>query len=317
MILILALVPARLLLALAFALLMSPLACTTAGSVITAPLQAVTAEAPLPNACNGDPALCDRRYDEVVYATTHNAMSASDRGFWNANQQGSLTRQLHDGVRALMLDTHRYALHPWDKRPWLCHRFCALGGQPLVEGLGEIKRFLDAHPREVVSIIFESHVDAASTQQAFVDAGLQGQLHVQDRHRAWPTLREMIGAGRRLVVFTDREGGAFPGYLDEFTFAFENSYAAWKDSDFACGVNRGQASNALFVLNHFISDPLPDREAAARVNRGAPLWAHAARCARELRRVPNFVTVDHYDVGDVMAVVHRLNRRTGAVVAGR
>jgi hypothetical protein len=65
---------------------------------------------------------------------------------------------------------------------------------------------------------------------------------------------------------------------DEFAFAFENPYAAWQDTDFPCGVNRGRASNGLFVLNHFISDPLPDREAAARVNRGAPLWAHAVRC---------------------------------------
>jgi hypothetical protein len=103
---------------------------------------------------------------------------------------------------------------------------------------------------------------------------------------------------------------------DEFAFAFENPYAAWQDTDFPCGVNRGRASNGLFVLNHFISDPLPDREAAARVNRGAPLWAHAVRCARELGRVPNFVTVDHYDEGDVMAVVRRLNRRSQLLAGG-
>ena len=36
--------------------------------------QAPNAPADCP-ACNGSPLLCDRRYNEVAYATTHNAMS--------------------------------------------------------------------------------------------------------------------------------------------------------------------------------------------------------------------------------------------------
>lgn len=312
----LVLVPARCLVALLLSMLLSPLACSTVGPCLLAKFETLsTAQPPSPNACNGDTALCDRRYDEIAYATTHNAMSASDRGFWNANQRGSLSKQLNDGIRALMLDTHSYSLRRGDNRPWLCHRFCLFGGQPLVDGLREIKDFLDKHPREVVTIILESHVDSASTQRAFEESGLLGYAHAQVPNQAWPTLREMVGTGRRLVVFSDHGGGAYPWYHDQFAWMFENTYEAWRDSDFKCAVNRGKANAGLFVFNHFISDPMPDRDAAARVNQGTPLWSHATRCLRERGRLPNFVTVDHYDVGDVLAVVKRLNRRSIAVAA--
>src|SRR4051794_40129237 len=37
--------------------------------------------------CNGAVALCDRRYDQVVYVTAHNAMSNADDGWYRPNQQ--------------------------------------------------------------------------------------------------------------------------------------------------------------------------------------------------------------------------------------
>ncbi|NLT06718.1 MAG: hypothetical protein GXY03_10480 [Solirubrobacterales bacterium] len=58
-------------------------------------------------ACNGSPALCDRRLDEVVFAGTHNSMSAADRpGWFFANQRRPIPRQLADGIRLLMIDPH-------------------------------------------------------------------------------------------------------------------------------------------------------------------------------------------------------------------
>lgn len=300
--------------AVAMTLLLSPVACSGAAPQADL-LFPELAGPPAADACNGDPELCDRRYDAVAYPTTHNAMSASDMGFWSANQRGSISRQLQDGIRALMLDTHTFTLRPGDKRPWLCHKFCLLGGMPLVDGLREVRAFMDGHPREIITIILESHAPADRTRDAFAQSGLLELAHVQRADRPWPTLRELIGTGRRLVVFTDQGGGKWPWFHDEFAFVFENPFAAWRDTDFACGVDRGLRAG-LFVLNHFISAPLPDRAASARVNRAASLWAHVRRCTREQGRQPNFVTVDYYDVGDLFAVVKRINR-PGPTVAAR
>ena len=78
-----------------------------------------------------------KRYDEVAYATTHNAMSNSDEGWLFPNQTHSLTRQLDDGIRAFMLD-----VHDKDGKPYLCHSRFFLGSRPLKDGLGELAAYL-------------------------------------------------------------------------------------------------------------------------------------------------------------------------------
>jgi hypothetical protein len=58
-------------------------------------------------ACNGAPELCALRLDEVVFPTTHNAMSAADIPDWLFPQQEkSIPGQLEDGVRGLLFDVH-------------------------------------------------------------------------------------------------------------------------------------------------------------------------------------------------------------------
>jgi len=56
--------------------------------------------------CNGFASLCDRRIDQVTFAGTHNAMSATDDNFLFARQTGGLGAQLGRGVRAFLLDLH-------------------------------------------------------------------------------------------------------------------------------------------------------------------------------------------------------------------
>ncbi len=58
-------------------------------------------------ACNGYPQLCDRRLDEVVFAGTHNSMSAADSHGWLiANQDRDVAQQLEDGIRLFKISTH-------------------------------------------------------------------------------------------------------------------------------------------------------------------------------------------------------------------
>jgi hypothetical protein len=65
------------------------------------------ARASLADGCNGSPALCDLRLNQVVFAGTHNSFSAADSGGWFiANQRHDIARQLDDGIRLLLLDPH-------------------------------------------------------------------------------------------------------------------------------------------------------------------------------------------------------------------
>lgn len=256
---------------------------------------------PPPPECNGAEALCPRSYDAVAYATTHNAMSNADEGWEVPNQRHGITRQLEDGVRGLMLDAH-----PFEDGVALCHLLCQLGMTPLEDGLAEIRAFLDGHRGEVVTIIFESYVPAADVAAAFEASDAIRYVHAHAPGTPWPTLRELIDADERLVVFTDA-GGELPWYHDVWTFAVETPFSFREPADMTCDPNRGDPANDLFILNHFLTQTTGSPELAELVNHDPFFIDRARTCEAAMGRLPNFVTVDYYDIGDVFGVVDELN----------
>jgi len=55
----------------------------------------------------GVAALCSRRLDEAFFAGTHNSFAASNQpGWYFASQTYPISRQLEDGIRALLIDVH-------------------------------------------------------------------------------------------------------------------------------------------------------------------------------------------------------------------
>ena len=251
--------------------------------------------------CNGHEALCARRYDEVAYATTHNAMATQDDAYWAPNHFNAIPTQLADGVRGLMLDTHFH-----DGEPRLCHGRCDLGQHLLVDVLGELRAFLEANPREVLTIIFEAYISPEQTAAAFEESGLAVYVHTLQADGPFPTLGEMVDADRRLVVLSDSPGGP-PWHHDVWSYAFETHWSVDTIEDFDCAPNRGDPAHPLFILNHFITNPVAFFRVAEQANAEAVLLDHAQRCLAAFGRVPNFVTVDFYSLGDVLSVVDTLN----------
>src|SRR5437868_11060956 len=106
---------------------------------------------------------------------THNAMSSTDDVFGIPNQTHGITRQLTDGIRGMMLDIHYFSVdenkNVDEREPnvsaldqvYLCHTSCTFGKTRLFDGMCLLSRFLDEHPGEIVSIIFETYVSDADT----------------------------------------------------------------------------------------------------------------------------------------------------------
>jgi hypothetical protein len=257
---------------------------------------------PIPAECNGSIELCARRFDEVAYPTTHNAMSNAEDGWQSPNQNRSIAHQLEDGVRGLMLDVHEYG-----DGILLCHGFCQIGSLPLDEGLAVIAKFLHSHRGEVVTIIFESYTTAAAIADAFAASGADEYVHAHAAGAPWPTLRELIDRDERLIVLTDREGTASDWYMDVWQQAFETPYAAATTADFTCDLGRGDGANPLFIFNHFLTDPLAVPDRAPVVNADPFLIDRARMCMQARGHLPTFVTVDFYDVGDLFEAVRSLN----------
>jgi hypothetical protein len=283
----------------AFLLLTTTFAACDAEPETTAASQAACR---LP-ACNGAAELCGRRYDEVTYATTHNGMSAAAEGWIHSDQRFGIARQLQDGVRALMLDV-------WDYQgePYLCHGgACATGKRKLVDGLADIASFMDEHPREVVTIIFEPYVNPQWIHDALVDVGLDHELHVQTPGQPWPTLGQLIAAHHRLVVFTEHDGGAYPWFHDVWQYAWDTNWEFYAPADMTCAPNRGHVESSLFIFNNILVTDDEAEQLAQQINVAPFLLTRALQCQAESGKRANFVAVDYYDVGDVFAVVRTLN----------
>ncbi|HIA06291.1 MAG TPA: phosphatidylinositol-specific phospholipase C domain-containing protein [Flavobacteriales bacterium] len=256
--------------------------------------------------CNGDVALCDKRYDQVVYVTTHNGYNYSPT-FQLPNQSYPVSQQMVDGVRAFMLDVYDVF-----GTPTLYHSLIALGSEPLEDVLIDIKDFLQANPNEVLTIIFEANISASDMETVFTSSGLNSYLRAQPLGQPWPTLQQLIDLNERLVVFSDVDDGG-PGqewYHYMWDHCVETDYANNSQADFSCDFNRGDSVNSLFILNHFITNQFTgtgELDSSIIANSNPYFLNRANQCIAEKGKLPNFLTVDFYDVGDVFDTKDQLN----------
>ena len=286
--------------------------------------------------CNGHRELCDRRYDEVVQAATHNSMSSPDVVRIWPEHDGNIRAQLDFGVRALMIDSKYWTgidtpaelstldqLLPADiatslftalgsrteARPgtFLCHSRCAYGAIPFADSLATVKAFLDDNPDEVVTLIIQDDVTRTDTEAAFEISGVTEYVYEGDTSDGWPTLGELIDGDDRLVVFAENSGPPPEWYRPAFEVMQETPFRVASSDEFTCTPNRGPATGTLFLLNHWVQREAPDRADAIRVNNEAFIVERARRCELERGQLPDLIAVNFFSIGDVIGAVDTLN----------
>ena len=258
--------------------------------------------------CNGSNSLCNKRYNEVAYLTTHNAFNSTEDGFNLPNQNLNITSQLNAGVRGLMLD-----VYDLNGIPTVYHGISTLGSKPLLIILEEINDFLEANDKEIVTIILESYTSASAIENVFYLANLSSYVYTQDSSASvWPTLQTMINDNTRLVVFSDVDDAIIgqEWYHYVWDYAVETNYSANSVNDFNCDFNRGDSLNDLFILNHFITTifGVGDQNEAATINANPFFINRANQCMQEKEKFPNFVTIDFFELGDGLEVINELNQ---------
>ena len=309
----------------------------TVGVLVGLPLlwQLLTADARAASEpCNGHVELCDRRANEVAYATSHNSMSISEYGWIWPMHDGTITEQLDAGVRGLLIDTHYLDTEagqsevlaqlppavletaqktiaafkpPALEGNFLCHQLCGFGYTPMDDTLTEIRVWLENNPREVLFIIIQDDISPADTERSVSETGLLPYIYDHTEGEPWPTLREMIDSDKRLVIMAENEGPPPHWYANAWDVTEETPYTFIVQEQFNCKPNRGDTGKPFFLLNHWIQRGSPNRVDAAIVNEYDFLLARARQCEEERGKMPNFVAVNWYGQGDLFEVVDTLN----------
>ena len=252
------------------------------------------------------------RYDQITWLCTHNAMNSADAGWKAPNQTHTITAQLNNGVRALMLDIHRQ-----DSGLVLRHGppiARMLGYQPLPKALEEIRAFMQKDQKAIVTLILESYAPAKEVAQAITDAKLGSLCHTQNPGKPWPTLASMRSSGKRLVILSDRveKGTSAPGwYMHVWQHCWETDWVAKnKDHLLQAKPRRGKQSNQLFILNHFITRTLPSKELSKAANTNPFLINRINKVRKDFGKKPNFLVLDFYELGDAQKTIQTLNNPT-------
>eukprot|EP00249_Psilotum_nudum_P001228 c13603_g1_i1 orf=364-1464(-) len=181
------------------------------------------------------------------------------------NQEDSVTQQLNNGVRGLMLD-----MYDFKNDVWLCHSF---GGEchdytafePAIDTLQEVETFLSNNPTEIITIFIEDYVHAPNgLTNVFTAAGLMKYWfpvsEMPKNGGDWPSVNDMIAKSQRLVVFTSISSKeTTEGIAYQWNYVVENQYGDGGMEAGSCA-NRAESSalntfgKSLVLENFFPSE---------------------------------------------------------------
>ena len=163
---------------------------------------------------------------DAPWVGTHNSANSTSESPTlsgsDSNQQLSLTDQLRIDVRSLEIDVHFVS-----GRPVVCHgrgaKEAHLGcttERTLAERLPELREWLDAHPREVVLLYLEDHLEGGYDATAEVLEDVLGKHIYQPPPGTCAPMplnlsrRQILATGRQLLVISGcGEGTAWRGLV--------------------------------------------------------------------------------------------------------
>jgi hypothetical protein len=195
-----------------------------------------------------------------------------------------------------------------EREVWLCHSVCELGATKMVDSLVEIREFLEANRGEVVILFIEPYLTPQDIEKVFAESGLERYVVTLDRDSPMPTLGDLVGRNKRVIVFTEKDAdGTVPWYLDGFSFVQDTPLGATKVKQLSCKLERGDADSPFLMLNHWADLFPPRRTPNEPFQTEQAIVSRAHECARRRGLPVSLIAVDHYDVGALLPAVDVLN----------
>ncbi len=192
---------------------------------------------------------------------------------------------------------------------WLCHTVCELGATRMNDTLNTMGAYLRAHPSTVLILILESYVTDADLQRAFAATDTERYAATLSHGQPLPTLGQLIAAGHRLVVFTEKTpSGTVPWLNDAFSWIQDTPLGAQQPSQLQCKRYRGSASSPFLMLNHWIDRFPPPPSANGAILTRAFLRKRIADCEQARGMPVSLIATDFYEQGALMDVAEEINR---------
>lgn len=272
--------------------------------------------------CNGLSSNCIKRVNEIMFATSHNAMSTRQDSFFAPNHNLNLETSLQAGFRAFMLD-----LCDCSNGVAFCHSDCILGTRDPSVVFAAIVSFLQDNLSEV--ILLEFQVEPGSDMfdlfdiMREVDGFVDMMYEHPDTSSNWPLMSQLVDDNKRILVFQHRgpncqlAGQCPEGFHSTYDYMFETLFSLDSAEELlaypnSCQVQTGQSDADFFILNHFAGSStsfFPEESTALEVNQINALTSRVEACSELYSgRIVNFIAVDFWSLGDTVEFVQEYNK---------
>ena len=167
---------------------------------------------------------------------------------------------------------------------------------PFSESLEAIKTALDADSTKVMTLFLDFYVET-ELESSFKEIGLMEYVLEYDTKNGWPSLKDMLSSGKRLVVFEVQKHLNSPSWLHNMRDFVEHTDADWGNQPE--GVEsfdeRLKKNLSLFTGYKFLETSRGNSNDISALARQTPYLIESFKRAwiRD-ERVPNFILVDKY-----------------------
>ncbi|XP_074321480.1 PI-PLC X domain-containing protein At5g67130-like [Silene latifolia] len=267
-------------------------------------------------------------FNKYAFLATHNSFAVEDEAIVPVAmtcQEDSITQQLQNGVRALMLDTYDFKGEVWlcHSRGGKCHEYTAF--EPAINIMMEIEAFLSSNPMEIVTLILEDYVKTPNgLTNLFKEAGLKKYWFPISRMpregQDWPIVRDMVANNQRLIVFTSKKSKQITEGAYQWDYMVENQYGDNGMKKGQC-INRGESSQlddkskSLVLINYIRSLPLKQLSCVDNSHKLKEMLRTCQVYAGD--RWANFVAVDFYKRSEGGGAFEALDMLNGRLLCGR
>ena len=167
---------------------------------------------------------------------------------------------------------------------------------PFSESLEAIKTALDADSTKVMTLFLDFYVET-ELESSFKEIGLMEYVLEYDTKNGWPSLKDMLSSGKRLVVFEVQKHLNSPSWLHNMRDFVEHTDADWGNQPE--GVEsfdeRLKKNLSLFTGYKFLETSRGNSNDISALARQTPYLIESFKRAwiRD-GRVPNFILADKY-----------------------
>jgi len=169
---------------------------------------------------------------------------------------------------------------------------------PFIDQLLLIRKYLENKPDKILTLFLDFNVNVNELSTLIDESGIQPYLFEYNSRDGWPTLKEMVDTGKRLVIFGMQEHRNNPDWLHYiWDYAVEPYYSILEAPVFIGEFLKGDPRNTLLIYNDYNIPGKSETVDASFYNttQNPYLIEHVKSVWKNTGKTPNFIFLDKYE----------------------